>query len=236
MAKLVLLRHGQSVWNQQNIFTGWVDIPLSSKGIEEALSAGQKIDHIPFDSAFTSTLVRAQMTLFLAMTQSKVGKIPCLIHDKDPKHLEMAKVHDPKVEKTLIPVLARSELNERMYGELQGLHKSETLKKFGEEQYLLWRRSYHVNPPKGESLEMTAKRALPLFQSTIMEELKNKKNVLISAHGNSLRAIVMFLDRLSEQEVIKLEIPTGEPLCYEFKSDGSWIKEPTAQCNDAFKK
>lgn len=236
MAKLVLLRHGQSVWNQQNIFTGWVDIPLSQKGVDEALTAGKKIDHIPFDTIYTSTLVRAQMTLFLAMTQSKLEKVPCLIHDKDPKHLEMARVHDPKVEKTLIPVYARSELNERMYGELQGLHKHETLKKFGEEQYLLWRRSYHINPPKGESLEMTAKRALPFFQNVIMNDLKNKKNILISAHGNSLRAIVMFLDRLSEQEVIKLEIPTGEPLCYEFKSDGSWVKEPVHHANDACRK
>ena len=236
MAKLVLLRHGQSEWNQQNIFTGWVDIPLSPKGIEEAFKAGQKIDHIPFDTIYTSTLVRAQMTLFLAMTHSKVGKVPCLIHDKDPKHQEMAKVHDPQVQKTLIPVFARAELNERMYGELQGLHKHDTLKKFGEEQYLLWRRSYHVNPPKGESLEMTAKRALPVFQGEIMEQLKNKKNILISAHGNSLRAIVMYLDRLSEQEVIKLEIPTGEPLCYDFRSDGRWVKEPVHHCNDAFKK
>ena len=236
MAKLVLLRHGQSVWNQQNIFTGWVDIPLSQKGVDEALAAGKKIDHIPFDIMYTSTLIRAHMTLFLAMSQSKVEKFPCLIHDKDPKHLEMAKVYDPKVEKTLIPVFARSELNERMYGELQGLHKNETLKKFGEEQYLLWRRSYHVNPPKGESLEMTAKRALPFFQSVIVQDLKNKKNILISAHGNSLRAIVMFLDRLSEQEVIKLEIPTGEPLCYEFRSDGSWIKESASRANDVFRK
>jgi 2,3-bisphosphoglycerate-dependent phosphoglycerate mutase len=148
----------------------------------------------------------------------------------------MAKVHDPKVEKTLIPVFARSELNERMYGELQGLHKNDTLKKFGEEQYLLWRRSYHVHPPKGESLEMTAKRALPFFQNVILNDLKSKKNILISAHGNSLRAIVMFLDRLSEQEVIKLEIPTGEPLCYEFKSATSWTKEPASQANAAFRR
>ncbi len=236
MGKLVLLRHGQSVWNQQNIFTGWVDIPLSQKGVDEALAAGKKIDHIPFDKMYTSTLIRAHMTLFLAMSQSKVEKVPCLIHDKDPKHLEMAKVYDSKVEKTLIPVFARSELNERMYGELQGLHKQETLKKFGEEQYLLWRRSYHVNPPKGESLEMTAKRALPFFQSVVVQDLKNKKNILISAHGNSLRAIVMFLDRLSEQEVIKLEIPTGEPLCYDFRADGSWIKESASRANDMFRR
>lgn len=235
MAKLVMIRHGQSAWNEKNIFTGWVDIPLSKKGIDESLSAGEKIDCIPFDIIFVSNLIRAQMTAFLALSCSKVEKLPCMIHEKDSKHLEWAKVHDPKVEKTLIPVYAKYELNERMYGELQGLHKGETLKKFGEEQYRLWRRSYYVHPPKGESLEMTAKRAIPFFESTILPLLKEKKNILISAHGNSLRAIVMFIEKLSEDEVVKLEIPTGEPLCYDFDYKGNLKKESIDYCNEFFK-
>lgn len=236
MAYLVLLRHGQSFWNQLNIFTGWVDIPLNNKGIEEAISAGDKISSIPFDRIYVSNLIRAQMTAFLAMNQTKTEKIPCLIHDHDPKHLEMSRVNDPKIEKSLIPVYARYELNERMYGDLQGMNKEETLKKFGEEQFRLWRRSYHVNPPHGESLEMTAKRAIPFFQNTIIPLLTQNKNILISAHGNSLRAIVMFLDKLSEDEVIKLEISTGDPLCYKFEKGNHWTKLPAEMANNHFKK
>ena len=236
MSKLVMIRHGQSVWNEKNIFTGWVDIPLNPKGIKESIEAGKKISHIPFDVIYVSNLIRAQMTAFLAMTCTVTQKVPCMIHEKDVKHQEWAKVHDPKVEKTLIPVYPRAELNERMYGELQGLHKTETLKKFGEEQYRLWRRSYYVNPPNGESLEMTAKRAIPFFETHVIPLLKEKKNVLIAAHGNSLRAIVMFLDKLSEDEVVKLEIPTGDPLCYDFDLKGQFKKESVEYCDELFKK
>lgn len=224
-AKLVLLRHGESLWNKKNIFTGWVDIPLTQNGIEEAFKAGDRIASIPFNVIYVSTLIRAQLTAFLAMSRNNHDLVPCMIHEQDPVFLKMAKVHDPKTEKTLLPVYAHSELNERMYGVLQGVNKEETLKKYGEEQFSLWRRSYRVNPPEGESLEMTAKRTVPFFQKKIISHLEKGENVLISAHGNSLRSIVMFLDQLSEEEVVKLEIPTGDPICYEFTGKGSWKKQ-----------
>lgn len=212
-AKLVLLRHGQSVWNAKNLFTGWVDIPLSSKGIEEALQAGDRISHIPFDLIYTSTLVRAQMTAFLSMSRHVLGKVPCVMHEDCP----MSKIYSEEALKSTIPTFCHSELNERMYGKLQGLNKDETKQKFGEKQFLLWRRSFATPPPEGESLEMTAKRTIPFFEKEILPKLYLGQNILISAHGNSLRSIVMFLDKLSEEAVTKLEIPTGEPLCYAFQ-------------------
>lgn len=236
MSKLVLLRHGESVWNKKNLFTGWVDIPLSQKGIEEAFAAGDRMTHIPFQVIFVSTLIRAQLTAMLAMSRSQSALVPCMIHAQDPQFLSMAKVYDPKSAQTLLPVYAHSALNERMYGQLQGLNKEETLKKYGQEQFTTWRRSYHGQPPEGESLEMTAKRALPYFKETILPHLQQGKNVLISAHGNSLRAIVMFLDQLSEEEVVKLELPTGEPLCYDIQSSASWKRESIDSCNQKFKK
>lgn len=235
MSKLVLLRHGESVWNKKNLFTGWVDIPLSPKGIEEALAAGSRIDHIPFRSIYVSTLIRSQLTAMLAMSRSKGDLVPCMIHEQDPNFLAMAQVYDPKSAQTLLPVYAHSELNERMYGQLQGLNKEETLKKYGEAQFTLWRRSYRGQPPEGESLEMTAKRAIPFFKKKILPRLDQGENVLVSAHGNSLRAIVMFLDQLSEEAVVKLELPTGEPLCYDFYSPGVWKKENIDSCNQEFK-
>lgn len=236
MGKLVLLRHGRSVWNERNIFTGWVDIPLSEKGVEEAISAGKRIQHIPFDLIVTSTLIRAQMTAFLAAIQTASGKLPCMIHERDPKHMQMSKVYDAATEKSLIPVYAYPELNERMYGSLQGCDKAKILEKHGQEQFMLWRRSYHVSPPEGESLEMTAKRALPFFEKRILPSLAKGQHVLIAAHGNSLRAIMMFLDHLSEEEIVKLEIPTGEPICYNFENINKWTKQPVDLCNQEFKK
>lgn len=236
MPKLVLLRHGESVWNKKNLFTGWVDIPLSEKGIQEAFVAGDRIAHIPFQVIYVSTLIRAQLTAMLAMSRSQGGLVPCLIHNQDPKFLEMAKVHDPKSEATLLPVYAHSELNERMYGELQGRNKADTLSKYGETQFTLWRRSYRGQPPKGESLEMTAQRTLPFFKKKILPHLERGEHVLISAHGNSLRAIVMFLEQLSEEEVVKLELPTGEPRCYDVTSKNAWKKEDIDTCNQEFKK
>lgn len=221
-AKLVLLRHGESEWNKKKIFTGWVDIPLTEKGIQEAFKAGDRIASIPFNIVYTSTLIRAQLTAFLSMSRSKQELVPCMIHENDPQFLKMAKVYDPKTEKTLLPVYAHAELNERMYGALQGVNKEETLKKYGEAQFTLWRRSYKVSPPEGESLEMTSKRTVPFFKKKILPHLEKGENVLISAHGNSLRSIVMFLDDLSEEEVVALEIPTGDPICYEFNSKDSW--------------
>lgn len=205
---LILLRHGASVWNDKNLFTGWVDIPLSAKGVEESRQAGEAIAHLPIDIIFTSTLIRAQMTAMLAMLQS--GRTPCIVH-------EDVVIHHAKVRDEVIPVRTAWQLNERMYGELQGMNKDETRQKFGAEQVHLWRRSFDEAPPGGESLKMTSERTIPYFQEQIVPCLDQGKNVFIAAHGNSLRSIVMKLENLSSTEVVELEIPTGVPWIYEWK-------------------
>lgn len=192
MPNLVLVRHGQSQWNLENRFTGWIDIDLSERGIEEAKSAGEKLKGYKFDIAFTSALIRAQRTLDII--------------------LEI-------INQTNIPVEKDKALNERMYGDLQGLNKDEMRVKFGAEQVHIWRRSYDVAPPNGESLKNTAERVMPYYYSKILPELKAGKNILISAHGNSLRAMVKHLDNLSDEEIVKTEIPTGEPILYVFDKD-----------------
>lgn len=215
-ARLVLLRHGKSVWNESNLFTGWVDIPLSIKGIEEAYRAGDAIAHIPFDIIFTSSLIRAQMTAMLAMTRHASHKVPCILHHEGSMTQDMTKIFSKETESQTIPVIATWHLNERMYGELQGLNKDEVREKYGEEQFKIWRRSYEGCPPGGESLKLTSQRTLPFFKTHIVPHLKKGSQVLIAAHGNSLRSIVMELDCLSEEAVVNLEIPTGEPLCYDY--------------------
>lgn len=223
-AKLILLRHGESSWNQLNIFTGWVDVPLSQKGIEEALESGRRFSHIPIDIIFTTTLVRAQMTTFLAMSQHHSKKVPIVHHSEKGKQAKWSKIYNEETKANSVPVFYSWELNERMYGELQGLNKAETMKIFGTDQVKLWRRSYDTRPPKGESLAMTAKRTLPYFDKNILPHLKQNRNVLISAHGNSLRAISMELDNLTHEEVLQLEIPTGVPILYTFQNN-KFIKE-----------
>lgn len=224
MPKLILLRHGASVWNEKNLFTGWVDIPLSTKGIEESLQAGKKIAHIPVDVIFVSSLIRAQMTAMLAMSQHAGERVPCIVHTGEGKLDEWSQIHSEAAKQSCIPVNVAWQLNERMYGELQGMNKDEMREKFGAEQVQLWRRSFDVPPPEGESLEMTADRSIPYFQKNILPLLKQGKNVLISAHGNSLRSIVMFLDQLSKEEVINLEMATGVPVIYTFDGD-RWNKD-----------
>lgn len=223
MGKLILLRHGQSVWNQRNLFTGWVDIPLSSKGIEESLEAGRKMASEEVDIIFVSTLERAITTATLAMSENKNDRIPCMHHPREGKLETWGKVYSKETEATCIPMVQAWELNERMYGELQGLNKKEMMQKFGDEQVKIWRRSYDVAPPGGESLAMTAERTLPYFKEKIVPHLKQGKTVLISAHGNSLRAIIMYLDNLSKEEVVALEVPTGVPIYYTF-AEGTWKK------------
>ncbi|ANG65969.1 2,3-bisphosphoglycerate-dependent phosphoglycerate mutase [Chlamydia gallinacea] len=212
MTFLILLRHGKSVWNEKNLFTGWVDIPLSQQGIDEAQQAGHIIRDFPIDCIFTSSLVRSLMTALLAMTHHNSKKIPYIIHD-DPQHQLMSKIYSNE-ESNMIPLYRSSALNERMYGELQGKNKEETAKQFGEEQVRLWRRSYKVAPPQGESLYNTGERTIPYFQKNIVPLLKNGKHVFVSAHGNSLRSLIMDIEKLSEEEVLSLEIPTGKPLIY----------------------
>jgi len=222
--KLILMRHGESVWNKRNLFTGWVDVPLSEKGIEEAIEGGKKIQDIPIDIIFTSSLIRAHMTLTLAMLHHHSKKVPVFLHPGQEKLDEWAQIYGEKAKEEVIPVIPSWHLNERMYGELQGLNKKETAEKYGADQVKIWRRSYATSPPNGESLEMTAKRTLPYFDIEIVPYLKKGKNVFISAHGNSLRSIIMELDGLDKEQVVQLEIATGDPIIYQYR-DGSWIRE-----------
>lgn len=219
MVKLIMMRHGESEYNKLNLFTGWVDIPLSQKGIDEAIEGGKKIRDIPIDIIVTTTLIRAQMTAMLVMSQHSSGKVPVILHPGEGKLEEWGKIYGEEAKHHIIPVIRCWELNERMYGELQGLNKAETAEKFGADQVKIWRRSYDVRPPNGESLEMTAARSIPYFKDVVIPMLKDGKNVFISAHGNSLRSIIMFLDNLSRDEVLHLEIPTGKPILYEYNNN-----------------
>jgi 2,3-bisphosphoglycerate-dependent phosphoglycerate mutase len=189
MAFLVLIRHGESQWNLENRFTGWVDVPLTEKGREEARRAGEKIRHLHFDKAYTSVLQRAAKTLDIVL--EIIGQ-------------------------QSLPIAYDAALNERHYGDLQGLNKAETAEKYGKEQVHLWRRSYDIKPPGGESLKDTAARTLPYFETHIVPDLRAGKNVLVSAHGNSLRSIVMYLDKLSTEQILDLNIATGVPIVYDF--------------------
>ena len=215
MSTLILLRHGQSAWNLCNLFTGWVDVPLTAKGIEEALEAGRQIADIDIEVIFTSTLMRAQQTAMIAMSQHKTTKVPVMQH-QEGQQAQWSKIYNDKVHANTIPVHADWHLNERFYGELQGLDKDETRQKYGEEQVHIWRRSFDVPPPEGESLAMTAERTLPYFDEHILPQLKAGKNVLVAAHGNSLRSIAMQLEQLTPEQVLKLELPTGVPRFYHF--------------------
>lgn len=219
MHKVVLLRHGESIWNKENKFTGWTDVDLTEKGISEAKQAGQtlKAEGFKFDLAYTSVLKRAIRTLWLATDEMDLMWIPVIRHWR---------------------------LNERHYGALQGLNKAETAKKYGEDQVKIWRRSYDIQPPAldknderypgfdlrykeltdselplTECLKDTVNRFVPYWENTIAPSVKSGKKVLITAHGNSLRALVKYLDNISENEIVELNIPTGIPLVYELDAD-----------------
>ena len=217
MSHLILLRHGQSMWNQANLFTGWVDVPLTNQGIEEAIKAGQQLAKIDIDTIFTSTLVRAQQTAMLTMAQSKTNKGPIVIHEGEQGSNSL--IFSDTAKENMIPVYYDMRLNERNYGELQGLNKDDTRAKYGEEQVKIWRRSFDVAPPHGESLKMTSERTMPCFDTRILPMLKDDKNVLVAAHGNSLRSIVMNIEELSPEEVLQLELPTGVPRVYSYSND-----------------
>ena len=184
----------------------------------------KKIANVPIDVIFTSSLIRAQMTAMLAMAYHSSKKVPCIQHPHEGKLEAWSHVYSEFATMSCVPVYCAWELNERMYGTLQGLNKRETMDKFGEEQVQIWRRSFDQAPPEGESLEMTAARTIPYFQEKILPLLKKGQNVFISAHGNSLRSIVMFLDGLSQEQVVKLEIATGEPILYTFSGE-KWSKD-----------
>ena len=219
MYKIVLIRHGESAWNKENRFTGWTDVPLSERGVSEASDAGKllKKEGFVFDMAFTSVLKRAIKTLWLTLEE---------------------------LDLMWIPVTHSWRLNERHYGILQGLNKAETAAKYGDEQVKIWRRSYDVRPdllektderhpskdpryagipaselPAGECLADTVARVVPYWENTITPEIKAGKKIIIAAHGNSLRALVKYLDNISERDILELNIPTGVPLLYELGDD-----------------
>jgi len=236
MIKLVLLRHGESVWNKANLFTGWTDVDLSEKGVEEAHEAGRLLREggYVFDIAYTSVLKRAIRTLWIALEE---------------------------LDQMYIPVINSWRLNERHYGALQGLNKAETAQKYGEDQVLIWRRSYDIRPPAlekdderypghdprykdlsedeipaAECLKDTVERFLPFWFDTVVPTLKEGKRVLIAAHGNSLRALVKYLDEISDEEIVGLNIPTGVPLVYELEDDLKPIRHYYLGDPDAVKK
>jgi len=217
MAKLVLIRHGQSLWNLKNLFTGWVDVPLSQQGVQEAIAAGKRLADERFDVIYTSTLIRAITTAMIVMSENKEGKVPILQKPDGEagKGPEFFNIYSAAATAEMIPVHSAWQLNERMYGELQGMNKEETAKKFGDEQVKIWRRSFDVPPPQGESLKDTAARTIPWFKKNIEPLLSAGKNVLVAAHGNSLRASIMYLENLSEAQVLELELKTGEPVMFE---------------------
>jgi 2,3-bisphosphoglycerate-dependent phosphoglycerate mutase len=193
LVTLVLIRHGQSLWNAENRFTGWTDIDLSKKGEKEAKEAGEKLENVAFDVVHTSALMRAQRTAEIIIKHNKISQD--------------------------IPTYKDERLNERHYGSLQGLNKTETAEKYGAEQVHIWRLSFDISPPDGESLKMTAERTLPYFKEDVLEHLNEGKNVLISAHGNSLRSIVMYIENISKEDIVKLEIQTGVPRTYEYENN-----------------
>ena len=215
MTQLILLRHGQSQWNLENRFTGWVDVPLSEKGKKEASDAGLKLKDFRIDKVYTTPLQRANMTFRLAWEAIGDSRYPLFKYldggMKDWAHFEGGG--------DFIDVMITPAFNERFYGDLQGLNKEESKAKFGEEQVRIWRRSFDVPPPNGESLKDTLSRVLPVYNATVAVDLKAGKNVLISAHGNSLRAIAKQVEGLSDEAVASLEIPTGVPIVYELDAD-----------------
>lgn len=222
-SSLILIRHGESMWNEKNLFTGSVDVPLTKRGIEEAIEAGERISSIPVNMIYTSALIRAQMTAMLAMTQHRQKKIPIIMHDESIQAKEWSQIFSEETIQQSIPVITAWQLNERMYGKLQGLNKEETVVKYGKEKVHEWRRSFDSPPPNGESLEMCSQRAVAYFKENIEPQLQNGRNIMVAAHGNSLRSIIMYLEKLTSQEVTNLELSTGVPLLYIYKH-GEFLK------------
>jgi 2,3-bisphosphoglycerate-dependent phosphoglycerate mutase len=215
LATLVLVRHGQSQWNLENRFTGWVDVPLSVRGREEATSAGKKLKDMRFDTMYVSHLMRAIQTLHYILLELSDERIPILYHEE--KRIRTWEHYTGNRDKE-IPIYQSVDLAERYYGDLQGLNKAETMKKYGEAQVHLWRRSYDINPPHGESLKDTCERTIPYYKKNILPELQAGKNVLIVAHGNSLRSITKYVENITDKEIPNVEIPTGVPIVYTFDS------------------
>jgi 2,3-bisphosphoglycerate-dependent phosphoglycerate mutase len=222
MPTLILIRHGQSLWNASNRFTGWVDVPLSEWGRAEATIASCKLKHHRVSICFTSTLIRAIETTLCILTECDDicgGKVPIIKHDVAEPDWHGWDQHegDPAAE---LPIFTHAALNERYYGKLQGLNKAETAAQYGDAQVHEWRRSYGIRPPGGESLADTQKRVVTYYMEQIVPHIQNGENVLIAAHGNSLRSIIMKLEHLTPEEVPGVELETAVPLIYEIDSTG----------------
>lgn len=194
MPKLILVRHGQSIWNLQDRFTGWVDVPLTEEGRQQARHAGEMLKEYDFDVAYTSDLQRAQVTLDLILESSGRN----------------------------VPVIRNKALNERMYGDLEGLNKARTVEKYGPELVKIWRRSYDIPPPNGESLKDTAARTLPFFERSILGDIADGRNVLVVAHGNSNRSMVMEIEKLTPEQILEVNLDTGIPRVYEIDAAGAY--------------
>jgi 2,3-bisphosphoglycerate-dependent phosphoglycerate mutase len=197
---LILVRHGQSEWNEKNLFTGWENPGLTDKGMHEAKIAGSLIKNlgIKFDYMFTSALIRAQLTGSIIL-----------------ENLDQAEIN----------IIKNKALNERFYGDLQGLNKDECRKKWGNEKVQIWRRSYDKGPPGGETLKETGERVLPYYLEEILPLIFKNNNIIIAAHGNSLRSLIKYLDHISDEDIVKLEIPTGAPIHYVFNQSGEVISK-----------
>ncbi len=197
---LIIVRHGQSEWNEKNLFTGWENPGLTKKGADEAMHAGELIKelNIDFDRMFTSALIRAQLTGSIILE---------------------------KISQSDIIIIKDEALNERFYGDLQGLNKDECRQKWGDDMVQMWRRSYDKGPPGGETLKETGERVLPYYLKNIFPLIKKDMNILIAAHGNSLRSLIKYLDGISDIDIVKLEIPTGAPIHYSFDKDGNVISK-----------
>lgn len=209
MGYLVLVRHGESRWNASNKFTGWVDVPLSATGVLEAQIASQKLSHLSVDVAFTSKLIRAQATLLVILAdQQRTG---IFIHEDEGTRWH---VKSSRLGKQDIPVYMDMALNERYYGELQGMDKERARKKYGKKNVFKWRRSYDQTPPLGESLMDMYHRVTPYFKKRVMGEVRKNKNVVVATHGNTLRAIIKYIEKISDENIPYLEVQTAKPIIY----------------------
>ena len=217
MSRLFLVRHGQSVWNLQNRFTGWVDVSLSPQGVNEAQQVAALLADERFDAAFTSTLLRAQHTLYEILKQNRHCAQYICVHEQGSEWYGHRTLAEDDANE--LKIYVSEKLNERYYGDLQGLNKDWAGRRYGAEQVHIWRRSYDIPPPNGESLQMTAARTLPYYQEHMVPHLRNGESVLVSAHGNSLRSIIMHIEQMTPQQILDYELATGAFHRYTFDDD-----------------
>ena len=224
MGKLVLIRHGESLWNGRNLFTGWVDVPLTQAGIVEASWASRQVNSIGFDVVYTSALIRSLQTAFIVLLSDPKHRTPYLVHTSDLIHRKWYNRFCAAEHKNMIPVYRCRQLNERYYGDLQGFSKAKIADIFSVEEVVSWRKGYTERPPKGESLKDTSNRVIPFFNRVIMKQLDEGNNVLVSAHSNTLRSILMKLEQMDEAQVVGLEVDTASVAVYNYDGQ-SFVRE-----------